>query len=622
MKANKMFLIFLVILLFSSIAAVSAIDSNSTDGAAVSDNVSLELSVNDGLQEDILQSNVSDTSQAIKTTPKITINSNVYSKDTLEIHLQNSTGSPIKSKTITVKLNNRIHSLKTNSKGIAKLPINLDAKKYKLSISFEGNQNYTSLSKNFYIKVHKLKTRITESANFVVRGNKLYFYLIDSNGNHLSGKKTIIKFNGKTQAKRTNSKGRVWLKISLPNKKYAVTVKFKGDGQFKSAYKKLKFHVTNSRSIKIGNSKLLTKGYLRVYLKINGKPVSKKVNLIIGNKKLSKNSNSEGIAVFKPDVNARHYNVKVKVGKFYASKNLKCYEGSVKDPMSVSIPYRNGKPDVDLMPRNYVMGDGNAKYTLTSSQYREVLKRDSHCLFLNDKLTRYTFFKTKNHPKLNHIVKREKWNVIERAIYAKLVSKNKHNYWPGEITVSLKNKAYVYPEVRDVQDTGYTCGPTSASVCSQVLKNYLCEKYLASHSGTTRRDGTSCWGMISSLSKNNFVCKFFHKSSFNEALDELKNGGAALIFHADNHYVAIIDISDNGKEVLVSNSYGSYDNIPTKWVKVSYMKKKFSPLWDDSLIVKLNYKLSDAYKNSINSYYASFGTNWHKHNTHQSIGWL
>ena len=102
-------------------------------------------------------------------------------------------------------------------------------------------------------------------------------------------------------------------------------------------------------------------------------------------------------------------------------------------------------------------------------------------------------------------------------------------------------------------------------------------------------------------------------------MNEVKKGGAALIFHAYNHYVSILDISKNGKKVLVSNSYGTYDNIPTGWVKVSYMKKKFSNI-DESLIVKLNYKLSDSVKNSIGCYYTSMGKNWVAQNTHQSIG--
>ena len=69
----------------------------------------------------------------------------------------------------------------------------------------------------------------------------------------------------------------------------------------------------------------------------------------------------------------------------------------------------------------------------------------------------------------------------------------------------------------------------------------------------------------------------------------------------------------------MSNSYGTYDNIPTGWVKVSYMKKKFSNI-DESLIVKLNYKLSDSMINSISCYYTSMGKNWVAQNTHQSIG--
>lgn len=621
MQFNKKFLIFLVILIFASMTMVSASDSNLTDIVDAQNDDSFELAQGDISQGDVFQSNSSEVSDVNKTTPQISISSNsVKSKDTLEFCLQNLTGSPIISKKLTVNLNNKIYSLKTDSNGIAKLTINLPAKTYKLTISFDGDANYTAVSKTFSIKVSKLKTKITESANFVVKGNYLYFFLTDSNGDSVSGKKVIIKFKGKTYTKKSNSNGRVGLKIKLPYKRYSITARFKGDSQFKSSYKKLKFYVTTLRSINIGNSKLLSNGYLRVYLKVNGKPISKKALLIVGGKKLYKKSNSEGIAVFKPGVKANSYTVKAKVGKYYSSKNLKCYDGNVKDPLSEAIPFINGKPDVDLMPANYVMGDGNAKYTLKASQYKEVLKRDSHCLFLYNKLTRYTFFKTKQHPKLNHIIKREKWNVIERAIYTKLVKKNQHNYWPGKITVSLKNKAYTYPEVRDPQDTKYTCGPTSSSVCSQVLKNYFCEKYLSKISKTTKSDGTSPYMIMVALNKHNFICEYFYKSTFNYALNELKKGGTALVFHAENHYVAIIDISNNGKKVLVSNSYGTYDNIPTKWIKVSYMKKKFSTFCDNSIIVKLNYKLSESYKKTVNNYYTSFGTGWQKHNTRQTIG--
>ena len=607
------FLIVLVIFIFINIAAVSASDLNSTS--------IYETSLNQTISHDYPINNTDINESIEKTTPIITIDSNnLKSKDSLEISLKNSSNSPLTSKKLTVSLNSKTYSLTTNSQGSAMLKINLDAKNYNLKVSFNGDEKYNSISKSFNIKVSKIKTKITSSGNFVVKNNKLYFYLIDNQGNALSSKKITLKFNGKKYVKKTNSNGRVSIKIKNSKSKYTIKAKFKGDNQYKSSSKKLKFYVTDSISLKIGNSKLITKGFLRVYLKYPNHSIKKRtIKLVIGNKKLSKKTNSEGIVVFKPEVKAKYYNVKVKLGKYYSSKNIKCYEGKVKDPLKEAVPSKKGVPDIDLMPGNYVMGDNNGKYTLTKKQYRDVLKRDSYALFLNNKLTKYTFFKTKSHPHVNHIIKREKWNVIEREINKKLVKANKHHYWPSKITVSLKGKSYVYPEVRDVQNTGYTCGPTSGSVCSQVLKNYVCEKYLAKLAGTTRKDGTPCSGIKKALEKNNFNCTYYYKASFKNALTELKKGGCALVFHANKHYVAIIDISNNGRKVLVSNSYGSYDNIPTKWLKVSYMKHKFSH-WEESLIVRLNYKLSDSTKSSINSYYVSFGSNWHKHNVGQSIG--
>ena len=622
MQLDKIFFIVLLVFICINIAAVSASDLNSTESLEISTNESFELNVQDTVDDHNISSD--DNESVEKTTPVISISSNnVKSKDTLGISLENSTRNQLKTKNILVVLNNKNYSLKTNSNGISKLNIDLPANSYKLTVVFEGDDEYNNVSKVFTIKVSKLNTKFIEASNFIKKNNYFYFHLTDSNGNAVSGKKVTIKFRGKTYTKKTNSNGKISLKINSKKSKNSIKVSFKGDDQYKSSSKKVTFYIVKkSLSIKIGNSKFLTKGYIRIYLKNDGKALSKKtITLFVGSKKLRLKTSSEGIAIFMPNVKAGAYTVKAKYGKYYSAKGLKCYEGNVKDPLKESVKYKNGKPDVDLMPGNYVMGDDNAKYTLKKSQYREVLKRDSYCLFLNNKLPKYTFFKTTSHPKLNHIIKREKWNVIERAINVKLVKKNKRGYWPGKITVSLKGKSYKYPFVRDAQNNGHTCGPTSCSVCSQVLKNYVCEKFIAKLAKTNRY-GTSCDDMIKAMGKNNFKCSYFYKSTFKSALNELKNGGCALIFHANNHYVSILDISKDGKKVLVSNSYGTYDNIRTGWVKVSYMKKKFSPKWDESLMVKLNYKLSDSTINSINSYYSSMGKNWVAQNVNHGIGRL
>lgn len=621
MQINKILFLILFSFLFINLTVVSA-QNNDFDGAEIISNQTAEQNDIEVMEESVDGLNVSENQTFEKTTPLITVKSTkIKSKDTLEINLKDSKGTPLKSKNLTVALDGKKYNLKTNSKGIAKLTTSLASKNYKLTVSFTGDELYNSNSKIFKIKVSKLATRLNLLNNFVIAGGHLYFYLYDQSLNSISNKKITLKFNGKSYLRTTNKNGCVKFKIKSGNWKNSVKVNFKADNFYKSSSKGFKFYRVSAMSFKVGNSKLLTNGFLRVYLKDSTSVSKKTITLTVGKIKLSKKTNSEGIVVFKPKADAKSYIVKVQYGKYAISKKLKCYEGNAKDPLKENITFKNGLPDIDLMTGNYVMGDENAKYTLTKAQYREVLQRDSYCLFLNNKLPKFTFFKTKNHPNTYHIIKRAKWNVIERAINAKLVVKNKNNYWPSSITVSLKGKSYIYPEVRDVQNTPYTCGPTSASMCSQVLKNYFCEGYLAKIMKTDKA-GTGCQAICKALEKNNFNCSFFYKSSFNYALDELKKGGCALIFHADNHYVSILDISKDGKKVLVSNSYGSFDNIKNRWEKVSYLKNKFSPDWDESLIVKLNYNLSNSTIDSVNSYYNSMGANWVGKNTNQNIAFL
>lgn len=652
MQINKIIFAILLFFICVNIAVVSANDFNSTDNME-SDNGDVELDeeistlnaeIDNNSECDVEKvastitigsdsgGDVEKVASTIpvssdekgnveKTTPAITVSSNhVKSKDTLEIHLKNSAGSPIKAKKFTAVLNNVKYSLKTDSKGFSKINIDLPADSYKLKVIVDEDDNFNKVTKYFTIKVSKIPTKIIQSGNFVQKNDYLYFWLTDSNGYPLSGKKVSIKFKGKTYTRKTNSKGQVSIKIKSSKYKNFIKIKFKGDKRFGFSSMKLKFYVLKEPlSINIGNSKFLTKGFLRFYLKNSDYMLSKKkVTIEVGGKKFKLRTNSEGIIVIKPNLKSGFYSVKAKYTKYYSIKYLKCIRGNVKNPFKESIPLKNGKPNIDFMPKDFVWGDGHAQYTLKKSQYREVLKMDSYCLFLNGKLTKYTFFKTKSQPKLNHIVKREKWNVIEREIYTKLVKANAHNYWPAKITVSLKGKSYKYPWVSDPQDDGHTCGPTSCSMCSQVLKNYVCEGYIAKLAKTDNY-GTSCNNMIAAMKKNNFDATYYYKSSFGKALKEVYKGGATLIFHAYNHYVSILDISKNGKKVLVSNSYGSYDDISTGWVKVSYMKNKFSDI-DESLIVKLNYKLSDSTKNKINHYYSNMGTKWVAKDTHQSIG--
>ena len=617
-KKINFFIVLLIVFLFS-IGVVIASEDNTTDLDT------LELNQGISLDEDNILPLADTIQSSTKDTPKISINSNnLKSKDTISLHLKNSTGSPLKSKDLNLSINNKIYSISTNSKGIANLKIVLPAKNYNLEVSFSGDENHSSISKTFKLKVSKINTKLTPSTNFLVNGKCLYVDLTTEKGEILQNKKIRLKVNGKTYTRKTDNNGRINFKVNLKPSTYKLNIKYPGSNYYNSKSYSLKLYVVHCTSINIANSKLLSDGYLRIYLKGNSaSDIShKKLTIKIANKSYSKTTNSEGVVVFKPKLEDKDYKVLVKYGRYWVSKKVKGMIGDVKDPLKNKIPLKNGIPDIDLMPGNYIMGDGSVTYTLTKAQYRDVLKRDSYCLFLNKKLSKYTFFKTKSHPNTNHIVKREKWNVIERAINTKLVKANKYNYWPGKITVSLKGKSYTYSEVRDSQDTSYTCGPASASMCSQVLRNYVSEAYVAKEGKSKPDIGTPCHGLIVALSKNNYKCEYFYKNSFNYALKELKKGGCAIIFHTKHHYVSILDISKDGTKVLVSNSLRDYYNIPTKWLTVKYMKTRFIKNKDDCLLVKLNYSLSNPTKEKINCFYNSMGTNWKRQNTHATIGFI
>lgn len=611
-------ILLMLVILVLAMGIVSASDDNSTvDSVLLSDESS---------NSDILQNSTG------KEVPDISVSSSAADYgDSIDIYLKDNDNNPLTGQDLTTNINNVNNTQKTDSQGKISLKLDFKPGTYSLKVYFMGNENFDAVNKSFNIKISKLDSTLTPDNTTVIKGNYLYVFLKDIKNNAISGETVRLTVNGKTHNLNTNNNGRIAFKVNLAVGKYSVTVSFNGNEYYNSVSKTFNMIVPSTTTVTIGNTRLLTNGYLRIYLKSDTpSAISKKtIKITVGSKTFTKTTNTEGIVVFKPGVGTGSIKVTVtfegasNIIGCSAQKSVSGIKGNVKDPFKTKISWRNGAPDIDLMPGSYVLGDGNAKYTLTKAQYLEVIKRDSRTLFLKNKLSKYTAFKSKSEPKLNHIIKREKWNVIERAINTKIVLKNKKNFWPSQITVTLKGKSYTYSEVRDIQNTGYTCGPTSASMCTQVLRNYFNEKYLGQLSGSNARSGSSTVGLKKALEKKNFKCVLYYKSSFNKALTQLKKGGTALVFHTWNHYIAILDISKNGKKVLVGNPSGDYNHgshgIPTKWLTVKYMKGRFNNYDTSGLIVKLKYNLNKATKNKLNKYYSSMGANWPRKNTSERL---
>ena len=583
-------------------------------------------SANDNITDD------NDFLQAIET-PAISVNTTeVYTGDSIAIYLKDSNNSGIANQNLTANIKSENYLLTTNDVGEASFRLNFTANKYTLNVIFKGSQNYAPVNQTFNVNVLKLPTTITPVNTTVLKYQYFYTYLNDSYGNPLSGVNVSFTVNGKSYDATADENGKARFKVSLtPDEVYSLNINFAGNEYYEAISKNVMLCVPATTTLVIGNNKLLSNGYLRVYLKSTAKSAisNKKIRITIGSKSYNKTTNSEGIVIFKPKLNEGSYYITASYGGSSTAfgcadnKTVNCSVGDVKNPLKTKVPLVNGVPDIDVMPGNYVMADENFTYSLLKTQYKEVMQRDSHTLYLKNKLSKYVFFKTKTESSLNHIIVREKWNVIERAINTKIVLKNKYNYWPGSITVSLKGKSYTYSQVRDVQDTGYTCGPTSDSMCTQFLKSYVNEKQLAKMAGSNYYSGSTTKGLKKALEKYNFKCSIYYKSSFTKAINELKKGGRALVFHTWNHYVAILDISADGKKVLVGNPSGDYDtgshSIPTNWLTVSYMKKMFNNYDTSGLIVKLKYSLSTSKKTQLRNLYSSMGTGWVAQNTNERI---
>ena len=77
-------------------------------------------------------------------------------KKTLKIKLTDNAGKALKKQKIVVKVNKKSYTIKTSSKGIAKLFIKLKkANNFKCVMKFLGNANYKASSKTITISVIK-----------------------------------------------------------------------------------------------------------------------------------------------------------------------------------------------------------------------------------------------------------------------------------------------------------------------------------------------------------------------------------------------------------------------------------------------------------------------------------
>ncbi|WP_407454722.1 methyltransferase domain-containing protein [Methanobrevibacter sp.] len=172
--------------------------------------------------------------------PKMSITAediNMTYKDETNYNVQliNEEGNPLElsNEIIKITLEGNEFNRKTDNRGIASLPINLNVGKYAISAKIEGNDSNNEIKIDNIINVEKPKMSITaEDINMTYKdGTNYNVQLINEEGRPLTLAGEIIKINigGKEYNLKTDDQGIASLPINLNVGKYAISAKIEGN---------------------------------------------------------------------------------------------------------------------------------------------------------------------------------------------------------------------------------------------------------------------------------------------------------------------------------------------------------------------------------------------------------
>ena len=141
------------------------------------------------------------------------------------VKLTDTKGKALSGKTISFILNDKVYSAKTDSKGIAKLPITgIKPGTYKIKYLYStlGESEYNYGYKNVYIYKYSAKISAKDLSMKRKESSQFKITLKDASGNVL--KYVYVKFtvNGKTYSQKTDANGVAKLTISLPVGYYSI----------------------------------------------------------------------------------------------------------------------------------------------------------------------------------------------------------------------------------------------------------------------------------------------------------------------------------------------------------------------------------------------------------------
>ena len=314
---NKTFVLFIALILFFMIGAVSAV--NETDVIAQ------DFDSDDPITEDIGTEELLEES-SISTTIKSNDTNIVKGKD-FSVQLTDSNSTPIINQTVKFNLNDEVSEAKTDENGVAKLKIKLNPGTYTVEYSFSG-EGYANCSNSTSIFVISTSTSKLNASNYVAYiglANK-YSVTLKVGDTPLVNRTVTFQIDGKKYVKKTNKYGRVSINIKKPVGTYKMTISYDGEDNIKKCSTTVKITVKKGIPTKINriSSKIFKQnkaGYFKVQiLDKRGNPVpSNTVIFKINGKKYTKKTDADGYVKIKIKLTAGTYKLKI------ASKKTSVY---------------------------------------------------------------------------------------------------------------------------------------------------------------------------------------------------------------------------------------------------------------------------------------------------------
>ena len=247
-----------------------------------------------------------------KSSTKLTTNSYVFLKADskyIKVKLLNKFGyAPPSGKIIKFKINGKTYNKKTNSKGIATLKLpNLANGAYTVKYNFKGNNYYysSSASNKVIILSNKNSALSVKSTTTFGHGAGTQFKVaLTANNIPIEKRTVIIKVNGNSYKKITDSKGIVSLPINLAIGNYTVDYSFNGESKINPASGSTNITVKERNPTfiiwKSGTSVYEGAHTFKVLLMDNSSKVlsGKSVKLIVNSKTYFATTSSNGYASF------------------------------------------------------------------------------------------------------------------------------------------------------------------------------------------------------------------------------------------------------------------------------------------------------------------------------------